>query len=108
MTTEQQQRWPVPDPMVKSSRYGPIHIISTESGGHKCFYVTWAPYTFAGGATPARRFEAKDALEDFLRRRIEVGDDEMEKAMNDLASSGRVSIPMVYLSHRKAKELELE
>ncbi len=96
-----------PDSMAKLPGEGPVHIVRTGSEGRWHFSVTWTPYDFSGGALPARPFEEEAALQSFLRKELDIEDDDVRKAMNDLASFGRASIRKVQLRPKKARQLGL-
>ena len=99
-------RYP-PDPMVKLSGEGPVHILSTRSAeGKEVFLLTWAPYN-SPDALPARRFEGENALCTFLQKELNVDEHEVQRVAKDLATFGRASIPMVPLQPGKAKRLGL-
>lgn len=93
-----------PDSMVKLTGEGPVHIART---GTKKWAVTWAPYSFAGGALSPVELEAEKELHRFLQKDLHIEDDDVKKAMNDLASFGRASIQRVRLNPREAKRLGL-
>jgi len=90
--------------MVKLTNKGPVRIVRL---GAKEFRVSWFPYSSAGGVLGRRKEQSVDKVESLLRKDLKIEDDEVQKAMKDLADYGRASIQRVRLSPRKARRLGL-
>ena len=87
---------------------GALDIIrSDRKNGFGVFQVFFAPYRGRGGGVPTIELRGKPELEDFLRRKIGIGNSDVQLALRVLDARGSYSFENLQLSTAKLREIGL-
>jgi hypothetical protein len=87
---------------------GFVHILrQSEASGTFSYAVIFAPVgpTDTGGAVPSKNLHGKDDLVDFLKKQMDIPEDRIRDAVQDLETNGNASIAFVDLREDKLRNL---